>query len=130
MLMRDRSTTRYRLDLPVTFRWTNGEGHVCIGTGFTRDISIVAMFVVTPADLPPADAVIHCEVLLPTFRRGSVQLSACGRVLRMECGAEMCRRGFTILADMLMICNHLQNEAQGFERAVEDDERAAQKSVN
>jgi hypothetical protein len=107
--MQERSPVRYHLDLPVTFRWTEKDGSAYLGVGFTRDISAVAMFVVT-ADCPPCDALVHCDVMLPRVRNGSrMQIKSCGRVLRSECapGDSNGGYGFAIFGDMLLLCREL-----------------------
>lgn len=97
-----RKAVRYRLDLPVTYRWTGPSGRARLGMGFTRDISSAAMFVLCD-HCPPADAVVSCEVMLSRPQsQGYCQIIASGRVLRTE---NHHRRvfGFALLGDMLML---------------------------
>jgi hypothetical protein len=94
-----RKTTRYPLDLRVTFRWTN-EGQDYFGTGSTRDIGAAGMFVFSE-DCPPHDARLSCEVTAPRTRSaGSLQITAYGRVVRVEGDKSGIRRGFAVHGDV------------------------------
>ena len=94
-----RKTTRYPLDLRVTFRWTN-EGQDYFGTGATRDIGAAGMFVFSE-DCPPCDARLSCEVTAPRSRSaGSLQINASGRVVRVEGSHGGTRRGFAVCGDV------------------------------
>jgi hypothetical protein len=125
--MESRTISRYGLDLPVTFHWTDGSGRAFRGSGFTRDISSEAMFVITP-DVPPCDALVACEVMLPRFRSAtSMQISAQGRVLRVEHGLDLRRRGFAIRGNMLLLSNNLFNGATCL---AADDVVVTRKSAN
>jgi hypothetical protein len=127
--MEKRNPVRYRLDLPVTFRWTEKDGSAYLGVGFTRDISAVAMFVVT-RDCPPPDALVHCDVMLPRVRDGSrMQIKSCGQVLRSErAGYGNGGYGFAIFGDMLLLCRELsQSELE--ERNEPDGENVATKQI-
>jgi len=102
-----RKAVRYRLDLPVTFRWTAASGGDCLGMGFTRDISSTAMFVLCE-HCPPADAYISCEVMLSRpENRGYCQIIGSGRVLRSEQNGQRRGCGFALLGDMLLLDSEL-----------------------
>src|SRR5437899_12080847 len=78
-----RKTSRYPLDLGVTFQWTN-DGQDYFGTGSTRDISAEGMFVFSE-NCPPCNAQLTCEVTAPRSRSaGSLQIKASGRVVRVD----------------------------------------------
>jgi hypothetical protein len=94
-----RKTTRYPLDLRVTFRWTN-EGQDYVGTGSTRDIGAAGIFVFSE-DCPPRDARLSCEVTAPRSRSaGSLQIKASGRVVRVESSESGAQRGFAVHGDV------------------------------
>ena len=94
-----RKTSRYPLDLGVTFQWTN-EGQDYFGTGSTRDISAEGMFVFSE-NCPPCNAQLTCEVTAPRSRSaGSLQIKASGRVVRVEDSPSVKRRGFAVFGDM------------------------------
>jgi hypothetical protein len=94
-----RKTSRYPLDLGVTFQWTN-DGQDYFGTGSTRDISAEGMFVFSE-NCPPCDAQLTCEVTAPRSRSaGSLQIKASGRVVRVEDSRSGKPRGFAVCGDM------------------------------
>jgi hypothetical protein len=94
-----RKTTRYPLDLRVTFQWTD-EGQDYFGTGSTRDISAAGMFVFSE-DFPPYDARLSCEITAPRARSaGSLQIQASGRVVRVEDSPSIKRCGFAVFGDL------------------------------
>ena len=94
-----RKTSRYPLDLGVSFQWTN-EGQDYFGTGSTRDISAAGMFVFTE-NCPPYNAQLSCEVTAPRSRSaGSLQIKASGRVVRVEDIDSGKRCGFAVFGDM------------------------------
>ena len=94
-----RKTTRYPLELRVTFRWTD-ESQDYFGTGSTRDIGAAGMFVFSE-DCPPYDARLTCEVTAPRSRSaGSLQIKASGRVVRVEGSQSGTRCGFAVCGDV------------------------------
>ena len=98
-----RKAVRYRLDLPVTFRWAAPCGERRLGMGFTRDISSASIFVFCE-NCPPTDAYVSCEVmLLRPEGQGYCQIFASGRVLRAEQNVQRRVSGFALLGDMLML---------------------------
>lgn len=102
--------TRYRLDLPVTFRWKDRQGREQVGAGFTHDVSATAIFVFSN-DHPPSDQVLYCEVKLPRLRDlGCVPVTVSGRVVRVEQGSDWRRRGFVVMGEMLRLCDELGSE--------------------
>ena len=98
---------RYRLDLPVTFRWKDRRGHVRVGAGFTHDVSAVGMFLFSN-DIPSQDELLHCEVKLPRLRdTGCVPILVSGRVVRIEQGVDWRQQGFAVVGEMVQLCNEL-----------------------
>lgn len=99
--------TRYRLDLPVTFRWQDREGRQRVGAGFTHDVSAVSMFVFSD-DLPQRDELLRCEVKLPRLRdSGCVPVMVAGRVVRVGSDKDWRQRGFAVVGHMLQLCHEL-----------------------
>jgi|SRR5690242_15162101 len=98
---------RYRLDLPVTFRWQDQQGRQRVGAGFTRDVSAVGMFVFSDV-VPQPDEVLHCEVKLPRLRdSGCVPVTVTARVVRVNSGTDWRQQGFAVVGRMLQLCNEL-----------------------
>jgi hypothetical protein len=94
-----RKTSRYPLNLGVTFQWTD-EDQDYFGNGSTRDISAAGMFVFSE-DCPPYDARLNCEVTAPRSRSaGSLQIKTSGRVVRVEGSESGTPRGFAVFGDM------------------------------
>lgn len=102
-----RKAVRYRLDLPVTFRWAAPSGADRLGMGFTRDISSAALFVLCE-QCPPQDAYVSCEVMLARPQgQGFCQILATGRVLRTEQNLQRRLLGFALLSDLVMLDSEL-----------------------
>jgi hypothetical protein len=78
-----RRFVRYRLDLPVTYMWRDARGESERAAGFTWDISMGGMFVVS-SQCPPPQSQVWCEVILPRSYTSDAarQLRAAGPVLR------------------------------------------------
>lgn len=83
--VQQRSCTRYRLTIPVIFRWKNENGSRCICKGFTRDISTHAVFVFS-AEPPPVGTAVRLEFLFPPLEEssGGLRLRSVGEVVRVE----------------------------------------------
>jgi hypothetical protein len=60
-----RKSIRYRMNAPVIFRWKGPDKERLQGEGVTRDMSIAGAFIVTGTCLPPPNALVKMEVLLP-----------------------------------------------------------------
>jgi hypothetical protein len=102
-----RKAVRYRLDLPVTYRWAAELGEDRLGMGFTRDISSSALFVFSE-QCPPPDAYVSCEVMLPRLQGpGFCQIIATGRVVRIEQDVQPRVYGFALSGDMLLLSSEL-----------------------
>jgi len=107
-----RKTSRYPLNLGVTFQWTN-EGQDYFGSGSTRDISAAGMFVFSE-DCPPYDARLSCEVTAPRSRSaGSLQIKTSGRVVRVEGIESVARRGFAVFGDMQLFSEDAVSDWMG-----------------
>ena len=80
-----RRASRFQLRLPVLTQWTNVEGNVRHGGGFTRDISLLGLFLVS-SEAPPQATTINVTVMLPNPRAGSqeLRLQSVGSVVRVE----------------------------------------------
>ena len=101
---------RYQLDLPVTFRWRDQQGHERVGAGFTHDVSAVGMFLFSH-DIPSQDEILQCEVKLPRLRdSGCVPVIVSGRVVRIEQDVDWRQRGFAVVGEMFQLCNELDPE--------------------
>ena len=80
-----RRSSRFRVQLPVLTQWTDHKGQVQYGGGFTRDVGLRGVFVIS-SKLPPQAAVISVTVVLPNARSGSqeLHLHSLGSVVRVE----------------------------------------------
>jgi hypothetical protein len=89
-----RKVCRYRLQIPVLFTWHDGHQTRTDG-GFTRDVSVQGLFV-TASVVPPIQAAIKVEVLLPQAlnRMPGNTLKAPGFVIRRYSSSEP--QGFAI----------------------------------
>jgi hypothetical protein len=80
-----RKSSRFRLQLPVVTEWTDEHGRAQFGGGFTRDVCLRGVFVIS-SKLPPQAAMIAVTVVLPNVRAGSqeLHLHSLGSVARVE----------------------------------------------
>jgi hypothetical protein len=114
-----RKTSRYPLDLGVTFQWTN-DGQDYFGTGSTRDISAEGMFVFSE-NCPPCNAQLTCEVTAPRSRSaGSLQIKASGRVVRVEDSHSAKRRGFAVFGDMQLFSEDSVSDWMGLSDRIDE----------
>ncbi|MGE5205182.1 MAG: hypothetical protein ACM3PW_06175 [Chlamydiota bacterium] len=92
--MEQRERTRYKLRLPITYRWTDEQGVQQQAGGFTRNISTQGLFVAA-LQLPPNGAELSFQAVLPPLEEAAevIPLRAAGRVLRVE------GRGFALSSD-------------------------------
>ena len=92
--MEQRERTRYKLRLPITYRWTDEQGMLQQAGGFTRNISTQGLYVVA-LQLPPNGADLSFQAVLPPLEEGAevIPLRASGRVLRVD------GRGFALASD-------------------------------
>lgn len=102
-----RKVVRYRLDLPVTFRWATPFGESRLGMGFTRDISSSSIFVFCE-HCPHENAHVSCEVMVSRPEsQGYCQIIASGRVLRTEQNIQRRVFGFALLGDIVLLNSEL-----------------------
>ena len=107
-----RKTSRYPLDLGVTFQWTN-DSQEYFGSGSTRDISAEGMFVFSE-NCPPCNAHLTCEVTAPRSRSaGSLQIKTSGRVVRVEDSQSGKRCGFAVFGDMQLFSEDFRIRLDG-----------------
>ena len=81
-----RKSVRFRLSVPVIFRWIDESGRQREYVGRTRDLSIAGVFVVSKI-LPQIRTKCSLEVYLPPLEVGASQqllLRTEGRVRRVE----------------------------------------------
>jgi PilZ domain len=80
-----RRSSRFCLRLPVLTQWTDSTGQVRYGGGFSRDISLRGLFVVS-SDPPAKATMIVVTVVLPNVRKASqeLHLSSAGTIVRVE----------------------------------------------
>jgi hypothetical protein len=93
-----RKSLRFRLQLPLVARWTDGEGKVRYGAGFSRDICARGVFIVS-SERPPIGAMVLINVQLPYVRADSKewQLQSVGSVVRVEQAADSA--GYAVQCD-------------------------------
>ena len=81
-----RKKCRYRVQLPVLFRW--GEDIMHTEGGFTRDVSLKAFFV-TSMVTPPVKTHVQCQILMPaSINSAGNAMKATGRVVRLSTDGE------------------------------------------
>jgi PilZ domain len=84
-----RKSLRFRLQLPVVARWTDDEGQVRYGAGFSRDICDRGVFIIS-SERPPIGAMVSINVHLPYLRADLQEwhLQSVGSVVRVEQAAD------------------------------------------
>jgi hypothetical protein len=118
--MERRKTSRYPLDLGVTFQWTNDDQDY-FGTGSTRDISAEGMFVFSE-NCPPHNTPLTCEVTAPRSRSsGSLQIKTSGRVVRVEDSQSAKRRGFAVFGDMQLFSEDSVSDWMGLSDRIDEN---------
>jgi PilZ domain len=99
-----RHHARYRLCMPVLFRWNDTAGKRIKGDGVSRDISIRGMYVWSETQ-PPHDAVVGLELFLTGVRANTeppLRVETEARVMRVEEG-----RGKNNSGGFALTCEHL-----------------------
>lgn len=93
-----RKSLRFRLQLPVVARWTDGEGKVQYGAGFSRDICARGVFILS-SERPAIGAMVSINVQLPYVRADfkEWQLRSVGSVVRVEAAWDI--SGYAVLCD-------------------------------
>lgn len=84
--MERRRARRFTLGIPVIFHWIDERQLPCVGAGFSRDISIHGLFVVTASAAPPLANQVDLTVLLPALAANGpgLHLQAKGSVVRVH----------------------------------------------
>src|SRR3989440_4676656 len=67
-ILKKRRAVRYKLCLPVIFKWTDERGRPVQEGGFTRDISTLGLYI-SCLKLPPTQTALVLEVLLPPNKK-------------------------------------------------------------
>ena len=78
-----RTRNRFRLVLPVVFRWSDGTEHSAVG--YCRNIGLGGIFIVT-SNCPPVDIKIEIDVVVPAFdpEPKEILFRHIGRVIRIQ----------------------------------------------
>jgi hypothetical protein len=80
-----RKTARYRMGVPVIFDWRTSQSGRSQGTGFTRDVSLDGVYIVTDAAMcPPPNAEIEVEIILSVSKAANPRIKATMKALRIE----------------------------------------------
>jgi hypothetical protein len=91
---------RYKLCLPLLFKWTDGSENPVQEAAFTRDISTGGVFI-SCVKCPPIGATLLLEIMLPPnseMRSHALRLDATVQVIRIA--SELEERGFGVAGDL------------------------------
>ena len=93
--MEKRKTTRYSLNCPTRFRWTNGNATSLTSNGLTRDMSVGGVFVLGRSN-HPVGASIELNIAIPNLTGSAYGLNvvATGTVIRVEHHGDLTPKGF------------------------------------
>ena len=94
-----RKLSRYRVGLPVIFRWVSSGRRQMLANGVTYDISTAGAYVLA-STLPPANAVVDVEMDLLGFQEPNSRMKSRMKVQRVDrySGDER-RTGFSAVGD-------------------------------
>jgi hypothetical protein len=98
--MERRRAVRYKLCLPLLFKWTDGSGDPIQEAAFTRDISTGGVFI-SCVKCPLVGATLSLEIMLPPnseIRSHALRLDATVQVIRIA--SELEERGFGVTGDL------------------------------
>jgi hypothetical protein len=98
--MERRRAVRYKLCLPLLFKWTDGSGNPIQEAAFTRDISTGGVFI-SCVKCPPIGATLSLDIMLPPnseIRSHALRLDATVQVIRIA--SELEERGFAGAGDL------------------------------
>jgi hypothetical protein len=114
-----RAFRRFRLSLPVLFRWADGTEHYDVGN--SGNVGLGGMFIFA-SKCPPVGTPIEIDFAIPTFHRMPHQLRFCskGQVVRLETCYEVA--GFAVAgriegelpAEGEQLGNDIEEKAAGF----------------
>lgn len=81
-ILRRRSAPRYKLRLPVIFRWTDNVEHT--EGGFTSDIALDGVLILSRT-CPPVGCDVRIQILLPSPSRSDeeIRIECIGKVTRV-----------------------------------------------
>jgi hypothetical protein len=91
---------RYKLCLPLIFKWTDASGKRMQEAAFTRDVSTGGLYV-SCVTCPPIGATLSLEIMLPPSsdtRSHALRLDATVRAVRTAGAAE--EKGFAAAGDL------------------------------
>jgi hypothetical protein len=97
-----RKIVRYKLCLPVVFKWTDDNGLERQEAGFTRDISTGGLYVSCPK-CPPINTTLLLEIVLPSKGEalsGGLRLGATATIVRLATKIE--EKGFAAVGELVM----------------------------
>jgi hypothetical protein len=98
--MERRRAVRYKLCLPLLFKWTDESGTFMQEAAFTRDISTGGLFV-SCVKCPQVGATLSLEIMLPAnseIRSHGLRLDATVQVVRIASTVE--EKGFAAAGDL------------------------------
>ena len=101
-ILKKRKAVRYKLCLPVIFKWTDEHGRPVQEGGFTRDISTVGLYISCPK-LPRIQTPLALEILLPPNKKvlsERLKLEATVEIVRVGTDAE--EQGFAAVGELAM----------------------------
>jgi hypothetical protein len=94
-----RKLSRYRVGLPLVFRWVNSGRRQMQVSGVTYDISTAGAYVLA-STLPPANAVVEVEIDLLGFREPNSRMKSRMKVQRVDrSSGNEGRSGFSVVGD-------------------------------
>jgi hypothetical protein len=97
-----RKIARYKLCLPLVFKWTDESGTHMQEAGFTRDISTRGLYV-SCVKCPPINATLLLQIVLPSkaeARSRGLRLDATVQVVRVA--TEIEEKGFAAVGELVM----------------------------
>jgi hypothetical protein len=98
--MERRRAVRYKLCLPLIFKWTDERGTFMQEAAFTRDISTGGLFV-RCVKCPQIGSILSLEIMLPPnseIRSHGLRLDAAVQVVRVASSVE--EKGFAGMGDL------------------------------
>lgn len=94
-----RRLSRYRVGLPLVFRWVSSGRRPMQARGVTYDVSTAGAYVLA-STLPPANAVVDVEIDLLGFREPNSRMKSRMKVQRVDRGSgDEGRMGFSVVGD-------------------------------
>jgi hypothetical protein len=118
-----RRAKRYRMSTAVVFHWSGPGNKRFRGEGATRDMSVDSVFVLT-ATCPPANAVVHMEVVLPLSDSSSkAEMRAEMLVMRVDHDvAGINRSGFSAVGKGFMLRTYSERASRSVTDLIKESE--------